>query len=901
MSFDAKAYDAEILKPLVKDKAQLAEIQRAVREIQDSAGAKELAGLDLRRLLAIPTDTGDLTAHLESVKRHLNKRNTMSAAQLLHKLIAVLESSGVGITTPAFWNQLTSAKTEALKAKVLEFAAAIAAEHQALKVITRENLEEKARTQGFLATVSIGELAAAVQGVGIAVRPDFELPRTAVPRAISELSKHTEYRSIIDVLLLAESGRPTSIRVIDTLTYGAGSAISPAHVAAASKAAESGKDSDALQAAQKALTLIRADFLDPTSLHQLVLATFVANAQEMLARGELLASALARLSSDTGLDAIDAARLLSKLSGTASTRGLRDVTNLLAEGALADARRTFVAVADPQQFDAAEIERVEGLLTAAEQRKSTSVAAYEAAMKARDYGAAASALSQAVNVDKQDSRLQKLLENLPPAAPEHLVAKQIADGAVLLSWSYGNEDARFIVVRNTGRHAPANAADGAQLVRDHPGNVFADSNAPVGKWTYYSVFAEKRGITSLPASAKQIVLPAPADVSASTSLTEVTLMWRLATEAVGLQITRINPDGTKVPVNAPSGSRVTVSGLATGSRYRFVLEAIYILQDGSRVVSPSVSVDATPRGAMKAVTDLLVGDARLPDGRDGHRATWIEPGGFPVELWSFPVDVKLPNTGTEVVLDELDSIDGRRVGGVLGAVDGRTGLNFGKLRELRTVAAITVDGDRGLFGTTAVVGSAPNVRNARVDRHGDELVVSWEWPHGDYSAAVTWSQHGALESRRCTRAEYKGEGGFRIRHAAEINRISVATVAFGNGSEWMSQPVEIVLPAQLPIISYELDIPPLRFGRRKCVRAVVHPNGYKGQLSLTAVVRTGSIMPSCIDDGEAVKQLDLRLDDTTPVEAEFDIPRAKSPFWVRLFLNNHTAKLQDPPTNQLKG
>lgn len=902
MSFDAKAYDAHVLKPLAKDKVQLAEIQRAVRELQQNVGPKAAAGLDLQRLLAVPSDRKDLAEHFRSVEMLLNKRQTMSAAQLLKKLVAEFTAAGVNLTDAAFWDQFESAKAEAFDAKVRDFATAVALEHQALKVITQKDLQEKAKAQGLEGVVSPSKLASAVESSGVAVRPDFQLAQLTIPRVIGDLAKHTEYRSIVDVLLLGEGVRPDAIRVIDSLTFGGGSAITKAHIDTAKRAAESGKDSDALQAAQKALGLIQVDFTDPADLHVLVLAAFAVMAKDMLARGELLASALTRLSGDTGLDPIDAARLLAKLSGSTSTRGLNDVTNLLAEGALADARRTFVAVADVKQFGEAEVQRVETLLVSAETRKATLVAEYEAAAKERDYGAAAQALSQAVSIDKQDSRLQGLLEGLPPPSPENLVAKPLANGGTSLSWSGDmTTDCTFVVVRSADGHAPANTADGVVLARDVAVTTYIDVNPPVAQRVSYSVFAVRRGVASLPVSASHIVLPAPADVSASAALTEITLMWRLASQAVGVQVMRINPDGTIEPVNVAGGNRITVNALTTGSRYRFTFEAIYVLADGTRMLSAPAAVDATPRGAIRPVTDLRIAEACLSDGREGHRATWSEPGGFPVELWSFPIDEQLPAAGSEVVLTELDFLDGRRVSGVLESVGDRTGLSFGKLRELRVVAAITIDGDRGLMGDSAVVGSAPSVKNLRVDRYGDDIVVSWEWPHGDYSAAVTWAQGGTTRSNRCTRAEYKNDGGFRISGAGAVDRVLVATVAHGNSAEWVSGPVEVQLAARLPLVRYELAIPPSRFGRRKPARAVVHSDGYAGPLDFLVVARISSIMPSRPEDGDVIERLHLTMNGNATATAEFDIPKLPSPFWIRLFPDGCAIKLEDPPTNQLKG
>lgn len=905
MSFDHKAYLADVLKPLARDKGQLADIQRAVRELQESPGMKPVAGLDLARLLAVPGDGSDLTAHLAAVVMYLNQRQSMTAAQMLKKLVAELKTADQDLTSPAFWTKLAAAKSDAFKEKVAEFGAAVSLEHQALKVITKEQLEEKAKAQGLVGAVSEQTLVSAVESAGIAVRPDFQLPQLAVPRVVADLAKHAEYRSIVDVLLLADNTPPATIRVIDNLRYGSGggSPITNQQLEAAQRAAASGRDSDALQAAQKVLTLIRADFVDPPALHQLVLAVFVNTTKEMLARGELLASALGKLVKGTGLDEVEAARLLAKLSGSASTRSLGDVTDLLAEGALADARRTFDAVADVEQFGEAEVKRVGGLLASAEQRKASLFVEYESAMKAGDHGAAAYALGHAASVDKHDARLQDLLEKLPPPSVEHLVAKPLAEGGISLSWTYdGGSESRFIVVRSRDGKAPANTGDGTQLVRDSAAASYVDTTPPVAQRLGYSVFAVRRGVSSLPTSVSQMLLPAPTDVSASTALTEVTLMWRLPAEAVGIEVTQIEPDGTRKQIDARGASRATVTGLVTGDRYRFTLASIYVLADGTRTLSPPVSVDASPRGAITAVRDLRVGEGNMPDGRSGHRGSWTEPGGYPVELWSFPIDEQIPPPGTEVDLADFDEVDGRRVNGVLSTSAGRTELSFAQLRELRVVTAITVGGARGMIGDSVIVGSAPSVKNPKVDRYGGELVVSWEWPHGDYSASVSWFENASAQTRKFSRAEYKINGGFRIPSGGAVDRVTIATVAFGNDREWIASPVEVRLSAELPVVRYEVDIPPSRFGRRKPARVSVRSETYAGSLPLLVVARESSIMPSRPDDGEVLERLMVDLDGVNPANVEFTLPRLQSPFWIRIFPGGETGvKLEDPPTQQLKG
>jgi molecular chaperone DnaK len=367
MSFDQKAYLADVLKPLTRDKMALADIQLALRELQGSGTVSVVAGLDLMTLLAIPADLSGLSAHIASLEMFLNKPQAMRSAQLLKKLIADLKTDGHDLTSPALWTELQAATAESLATKLADFAAAISFEHQALRIVTTEQLAEQANSNGLLGTAPGAELVEAVTKSGITVCPDFDLPLKPIPRIVTAVGKFSEYRSIVDVLLLAEPETATAISVVDDLRYGpSGTPITMANIEAAYRVAVVSRGTDALCCALKALTFIRSEFANPADMQKLVLASFVAMARELLARGELLSRALVKLTKGTGLDEIDAARILEKVSGSTITRDLTDVANLVAEGALADARRVFDAVANVDRFSEAEVNRVEATLIRAE-------------------------------------------------------------------------------------------------------------------------------------------------------------------------------------------------------------------------------------------------------------------------------------------------------------------------------------------------------------------------------------------------------------------------------------------------------------------------------------------------------------------------------------------------------
>lgn len=895
MTFDSKSYIADVLKKRVR--AQKGDLQAAIRELKQSGDLEVLGTIDVPGLLAITPGITDVPAHLRQLGSSvLNKRRkTDPNADLVALLIEALEGTGIDLNDNAFWERLRSAKAEAFKKQIKEFAQALALENHALKIVTEDELSDRAQA---LPGVDLADLRTGVESHGVSVRPSIVPPTVDIPKVFLDALKHPEYRSVVDVLLLAEDHR-NGVNVIDELTFDGGKPIGPEQIKAAQQRAVSARDSNALQAAQKVLTLVKTDFSASTDLQQVLFASAIRQGKALLGQKLPTIVAAERLTA-TGLDKVEAARIIDHLSeaGTAA-RGLSEVTDMVAAGDLADARRLLDAL-NPDHHDAAELAAAGRAVEDAERKKSNLVTTYQAELAKKNFVAAEAALTQATRIDTGDARLREWLRQLPPPAPTALAVKVKPSGGVALSWQHGGEDCQFVVVRSEGQ-APSNPSDGAVLATVKA-TTFVDAKAPVGHRLAYSVFALRERVASAAASGSVVAVPGPSEISSAAGLTDATVSWRLPAEAIGARCTMFDGAGNSRQIDSGGAPQATVRGLVTGQRYRFTVEAMYVMPDGSRIYSTPVTVDATPRGSIAAVEELQVQEARLANGRDGLRVVWPTVGGFPVELWSFPIDEKLPGSGTEITVDQLDDCGGRRITGVAQDRDGISTLEIPAPGDVRRILAVTVDDGRAMAGVSQVVGSAPAPGDPHVDRHGNELLVSWVLPHGDYAAHVSWTANGLPQSAVVSRADYRRDGGFRIPHASAVRDVAVSTVAFGDDQEWRSAPVQLDFDRPLPVIEYQLEIPSSRFGRRKPVRLTAQAKDTAGIVPLIAVVRTGGIMPMRVEHDDIQIPVSLDFTAAPTAIAEFDLPKLPSPFWVRLFPRPDAGFiLHDPPTDSLKG
>ncbi|EIV94664.1 fibronectin type III domain-containing protein [Frankia sp. QA3] len=897
MAFDPAKYRSTVLVPLSKDKERLEALQQVIRDLQGADGISAADRLDSAELFAVePSMTAqELAGHLERLEMTYNKQKFLASAQLLKRLLELLGKAGGKLSDPNFWAGLAAARGQAIKAQLDELAQELAQEYP-LKVVTPEQVAEQAAGTG-LTGVSEGGLASALAKYGVTVRPDFEIPKVTVPAPVRKVTDFPEFRTIVDVVLRPE--QPQDMAVIEELAFGSPPRyLKPSDVTAAKhrlQQQEAQVEERARHAAQNALAAL-TDYTSAADLHALTLALLAETTEDLLRRGKPRVTVRNELVR-RGVREIDAARLVAKLSTSTQVLGLHDVAERLAGGALGEARRLYDALPSLDGEDPAERARIGASLAAAEKKKAGFLAQYDSALRSRDYVAAAAALRGALTVDTGDDDLRQRLARLPPLRPASLSLR--VDGRALdVTWPTDSEESvRYCVVRTT-EAVPVNHTDGDVLASNLDATRYRDQRPLVGRRVRYSVFATRDGLSfSDPTTATTIVLPSPSELNASPGITDVSLSWSTPPEAAGVVVTQTAPDGSRREHQPTTPGQLSVTGLITGTRYRFSARAIYLVSGDERRLSAAVEIDATPRGAIRAVEDLRIEAAagsRL-------RAAWSTVFGYTVELWALPVTARV-TAGTKMSFAALTSQRGRRLilrpGGDSGGVTAR---EFDPLPDVSLLVPVTVDGDGGLVGTPSVAGAAPSVQKPVAERFGEELRVSWEWPRGDYLIEVGWTVHDARHTRRVSRTGYNEEGGVRLAAEDSVRDVTLATVVRAGSQEWVSPPVPVPVGSVAPKIKYSLVLRRTLRGRGSATVTVESPQ-FRGKVQALAVLKEAKFMPSGPSDGRLVDRLALDFSSGPSFQFDLDLGKVARDFWVRLFpAPGGGTRFEDPPTSQMRG
>lgn len=853
------------------------------------------------------TDT-DLSTHLKSVQMCLNGDRT-PVANLVNQMLQTMRSKLTDrCATAAFWAELAAAAQRAGERQLTDFASTIH-QQEPLGVITAERLRAQAAASGVSGTVTDAALTAAATAAGLNVCAEFEIPQVdaATPSPLKR-DLDASFRSLVDVVALHEKGVvPSDIRVIDEFSAamrdGARRPLVLADVTSSQKYATTLSDA-ATESAKKTLSAIAGKCTNDTDLRSLVLRWFVDLADDLVRKQGLMSlSALQRLT-ERSLADLDARRILAQLSGTKAGPDLGQVQEKIAAGDLTGARLLYNALTDGQPAgDQSDLMKaVTAALDTAIAQKNAAMDAYAVALRQRDPTRAGQALRDAMAIDREDAALAPLLEQLPPEPPVGLRAEfSSRDNSVLLTWrSHLNDSAQFVVVRGAGG-APANPDAGHVVGRGITRQSATDTAPPIAKPLGYAVYASTTGTNfSDPATATITVLPPPTQVETSVTATEATVFWRLPPEASAVRAELIDADGAR-RVLETAGNRAHISGLQLGRRYTVALTAFYMVS-GRRTPSATVTTDITPRGTAAAVSDYAVSSVGLPNGKVGLRGSWTAVPGYPVDIWSLPIDTRLP-IGATVTQDDLAELGGTRLLGTLHDSGTRHFMESHAINDVRLLVPITWDARTGLVGLGVAAGSAPPVTNVEAVRYGSELAVSWHWPHGDYDMDVAWSgPHIAGGHRRTNRLDYDARSGFRIVHAGGVTEVFVTTVAVGGGSEYVGATAAIHIDAAAATLEYTLKLPRGLFGGRTAVARLTTNDGFVGTAEIVAVLTPGNYMPARPDSGHEIARYTLDFAAGPVQQVEIPVPKIKSPYWLRLFpVAEGGFALADPPSASMKG
>ena len=910
--FDKKAYRDSVLQPYKANSAWQSSVAEALRALSDTtdrnARIQALAKADATVLFALTPgmSSDELTKHIKSLDMFFNKSKIPVVLTISQLLKAVKTALGESLYDPTLWAAVCKQASVTGQEELDAFVRALKQDNP-IGVLTVEELRRAATSSGIGSSLTDRDLSAAATRQGIRVCPRVDVCEDRKAALASKIRLHPSFRNVVDVLVLHErAARPKDIRVIDELSAVVGSnrrrMIGMADLRQSQSAANARSD-DASESAKKTLTALAEQCSTDTDVCACVLAWFADQAEQLRRQGLTQTLALGRLTS-MGLADLDARRLLARVRTNEPTLDFASVTDMIAAGALARARRTYTVVAANHGDEAANplAAQVGEALAAAESLKSAAMDAYRRALAVKDYAAARAALADARAVDREDEEIADLLFRIPPDPPTEVSAAYDPDrGGVLVSWRGARHDDVYFAVVRSDVGVPANPTSGcpvASAVRDQQ---VLDRKPVVARDVHYAVFAfHQGGECSAPATARVTVLPPPFETGVVVTATEATVFWRTPDQATGVSVELVGADGGRRTFPVSTKGRQRLDGLRLGQTYSALLQAHYIV-GGRSALSEMVAVPVTPRGLVRPVEDLRLRNTRMPNGKPGIRAEWTDIAGYTTDVWAFPADAPVLE-GERMTVKRLDELRGTRVVGVIRSNGNRQSMDIHEQPGVRLYVPLTWDGDEAVVGRAVVAGTAPPPRDVRVERFGTHVSVSWVWPDGDYLMDVAWSRtDGRADHVRVDKFSYKRDGGVSIVDADTVTEVSVSTVVVGGDHEKVCSPVTVALEAVAPAMSYELKLPRRLFGGHTATVNVTS-EGFRGVAELVAVLSTGPYMPARAQDGEEIARLELDFSSGLAQSRTFHVPTIKGAYWVRLFAGT-TARIQlnDPPTSSLKG
>ncbi len=904
--FDPRAYEDQVLKPLRRRLPHLPDdllTRYAVEETMDPAALRERIAAVIRVWNKAAMKAGP----------------TGLVCQQLLREHAALERSA-DLHNPRWWRSWVSTRHQQLDSAIAELATLLAASHGELGVITRNQLRAAAAAHP---TLGDAEIEAAGKAADLRIVEPVELPTESGMRGSLESLNTKLLAAGIDSIPrllfpdlptfgLLGGFRVTSFRVTSfTVTSVTRAAPAERDATLSQRVAEQRAveldtlpDSPATRAQREAVGILVSEAKAGADLTALALFHLLQEVRDKHAEGAQPRT-LFTLLTRRGLREADAGRFVVSVLAESAQRPangrdpLAAVTDLLAGGRLLAAHQLATTLPGRPGEQAREAVRCRR-----EQVEDLRRDAREELRAGRDERARAQ-LRAALRLAGDLPELVSELATVPAAPVTALTANPEGTG-VHLAWRPApDHDAAttFRVTRRDGRD-PVDAEDGCQIpIRSgysSSGYSTSDEEPPVGRRVHYAVFARTPGGPwSLPACASAEVVPPVTEVVIEGGCNTVTARWRTHPDVAAVEVHRTA--GLPAGVSGDRGEPVTVDRhrgfcdetALDGVAYFYTLTACYPHPDGGTLRSAPVIVRGATRPEARPVTALTATPA-AGAGR-AVRLCWSQPPGSEIVIrrcaqpspWEYGQVVALGElAGYGVELDGTRTAKGESTTLVAPVPPGRS-----------YCVPFTLGVDGAVRGQDAVVDLADPVRRLRAQRFGDDVRLTWCWPDEVSVGEVHW----VGGRRRITLAQYRDEGGCRLRGVPELSRVEVVAVLLGEGGECRSAATSVLVEQRLAQLSYQLRRSGYHFsGGVKCVVTLTGEQPV-ADVTVIIVAATGHVMPGSPEVGVELLRRRVAIDPATPVVLEAPVPRLPKPYWLRCFLAEPAAVgLTDPPVGQLK-
>jgi len=921
-AFDAVAYKADVIVPVARNQSRA--LQQALAEMKDSA-AKRPASFDLAFLYQIGPGMADadIASRLNAVKVCWNNEAVKSrdpkrkaAAAFVRQLHDLLEGRNPDFTTQKWWAESIAQKQRAKLGVITQLAEILkTSPYAGLKCITADRLASVAANDAAFSSLDGNDLAAAAEGAGLTVVEPVDIPTdpgianySALIAKLNEATDPTIVHAVFfddvpasySILGRGEDGRPflldADARRLDATT-----------TAAARDANNKGYGPE-VTARGKVLDALANAAAKGVDLDALVVYHLADEAKQR-SQGGLLQIAYQYLLS-IGLEGTDAARIVLSLDTAAEAKNVvtaDEVRALLADGALREAETALVKFQSKAADEAkAEVEQLRTALNDQRTKVEQLRAAAAVATGNNDIPGARAKLLEAVRLDRENEGLARDLASLPPESPTNVAAVvQPADDPALIqvrvSWQAGlgsDDSTRYRVVRKLGA-APKNVDDGTLIGETTTVSVVDEHPALIDE-AHYAVFATRGKAYSLPSAASNTVVPGVGRLTLSTTPTGVAGHWVNPANASEITVVQTGPDGvrSKIPLSSPAS--FVSDGLTQGARYRYEVTAHYRSRTGAAVASEPAVKDAIPRTEAQPVRFLTVKPMVTKDSVCRIEAQWSRQPAHEVQLWCFP-QPPVWSYGTRLSVDALSG-NGRQLQGHGADKSAVSTLVAEVPSGLMHYAAVTIDGDDRIIGQVDQLGICEPVGNPRVERFGEEAVLSWDWPAADYSVRAVWSGPSTSGEATISKTRYESAGGMRIRVGSGRSEIRLATFIDHADGQWQSPIRTVTVEAPSATVRYQIAWCKKLFGGASGFDVIITADGEVSRGDLVIGYRADRVMPSSMKRIEEIQRHSLQLGAGESVTYQVSLPKMAKPYWVRCFLDGaEGSRIVDPPTDDLRG
>ncbi|MGA5464334.1 hypothetical protein [Mycobacterium sp. NPDC050041] len=931
VALDPKVYKDDVIMPMAR------KYDRALREALSEMkvpGTRRPSALDLTFVYQVTPgmSDADIAARIKDVELQWNNeyqktRNPKirAAADFVRQLHELLHKNNVDVTTnktdfitEKWWSKSMAEKQTAKLGTISKLASVL--EHSpyaGLKYITPERIAVIAGNDASFSVLAESDLEAAAKEAGLTV---------VAPVALPADSGIATYDSLVGALDDATDGTivhavffvnpPTSFNILgsgaDGTPFGlsvAGGLRLDASSTGAALVASTKSASREATARTRALSMLKEAAARGADLDALAVFHLADIARRKSEGGILQIAYLALM--DTGLDPVEAARIVLSVKTGTETRGVAITPELvhanLAEGALDAAEAALLKLEAIVKDDQgkAETEAVRAAFEAQRARVQQLRDSAASAIRANDIAAARAALDAALRLDRDSEDIARDLASLPPDPPINVsVASAVTtsgDTTVRVAWQAGlgsDDETRFRVVRKVGS-PPVHVGDGT-VIGEVAATTINDDQPEFVDTTHYAVFAFRGKGFSLPGAGSITVVPTISGLTLTATPTGVGGHWSNPPQAIEATVVQVAPDGTRTRIPLSSSASFVSDHLVQGQRYQFEVTAHYRSRTGAAAASQPVVKDAVPRAEARPVPTLTVKPVTTADGACRIEAQWSRQPHHEVQLWCFPQEPPLAY-GSRVTPKAL-SDKGRQLHGQGGSKASVSTLVADVPSGLMHYLAITVDDAERVVGQVDQLGICEPVGNPKVQRFGDEAVLSWDWPDADYSVRAVWSGPSTSGEQVISKPTYDKDGGMRIRVGSGRSDIRLASFIDHAGSSWQSPVRTLSVEASSATITYGVTWQTRMFSSASGFDVQIVSDVDVIAADLIIGYRADRVMPSLLRQIEELRRETLTLDGGEPVTITVALPKMPKHYWVRCFLESADGvRLIDPPTDDLKG